>query len=270
MLPLRTLINPKIFAHIILQSKNEEFFSKGKKLKKDLKVKKDSLLELISNLESLIKKLKIKRKETEWGEYYQDNNYSTIAIRDKYKKVKKYLELTRTSKNVWDLGANDGYFSRIASSKNILTVSIDNDEEAVEKNYQIAKKENDAYLLPIFLDLNNPTPSFGWAGEERDSLFKRGPCECIFALALIHHLAITNNLPFDHIARFFSLMGRWLIIEFVAKDDSQVKKMLTLREDIFSKYTKEGFEKSFLAYFKIVRSDKIKDTERYLYLMRIK
>jgi len=39
--------------------------------------------------------------------------------------------------------------------------------------------------------------------KERKSLAERGPADTILALALIHHLAISNNLPLGKIASFF-------------------------------------------------------------------
>lgn len=270
LLPKKAFTNPKIFAHILVQSKTEDVFSKAGKPKRKLEIKKDSLLALNRSLEGLIESIEIKRKKSEWGEYYQDNNYTKNALQDKYEKVERFLKRSRARFGVWDLGANDGYFSRIASSKNIYTISIDNDENAVEANYRKAKTKKEKFLLPLYIDLTNPTPPLGWANEERDSLIERGPGDCIFALALIHHLSIGNNLPFEKIAKFFSLIGNSLIIEFIPKSDSQVQKLLSFREDVFANYTQKYFEKSFSDYFRIVTSEKISGSERSLYLMQKK
>jgi hypothetical protein len=129
-----------------------------------------------------------------------------------------------------------------------------------------AKKEKN--LLPLCLDLTNPSPSLGWAHEERLSIIDRGPVDMVFALALIHHLAISNNLPFDSIASFLHRLCRHLVIEFVRKEDSQVQRLLRNREDIFFHYTEEDFEAAFLAYFSILRKKRISETDRVLYLMR--
>jgi hypothetical protein len=110
----------------------------------------------------------------------------------------------------------------------------------------------------------------GWNGRERDSLFERGPTDCIMALALIHHLAISNNVPFEKIASFFAQLCTFLIIEFVPKEDSQVQRLLSSREDIFAEYGPTGFESEFSRYFKIMNMENIKDSERILYLMEKK
>ena len=90
------------------------------------------------------------------------------------------------------------------------------------------------------MDLTNPSPGLGWESEERDSLLERGPCDAALALALVHHLAIGNNLPLPMVARFLARVCRTLIIEFVPKSDSQVQRLLASREDIFPDYTRQA------------------------------
>ena len=173
-------------------------------------------------------------------------------------------------KNVWDIGGNVGIFSRISSDKEILTVCFDIDPVAIEKNYLECKKKNERYLLPLLMDLTNPSPDIGWQNMERDSFLTRGPADLVFALALIHHLAISNNVPFELISEFFSKNCKNLIIEFVPKTDTQVKRLLSSREDIFLEYDHEHFEKEFERLFIIIEKKEIKDSERIIYYMQNK
>jgi hypothetical protein len=99
------------------------------------------------------------------------------------------------------------------------------------------------------------------------SLIERGPAGIVLALALIHHLAISNNVPLDRLAGFFHSLSRWLIIEFVPKDDPQVQRLLASRKDIFPHYTPEAFEAAFGARFTLHRAEPVRDTPRTLYLM---
>jgi hypothetical protein len=100
------------------------------------------------------------------------------------------------------------------------------------------------------------------------SLLERGPADAVLALALIHHLAIGGNLPLRSIAEFFQRMSRWLVIEFVPKTDPQAQRLLVVREDIFSDYEQDVFERVFRELFLIMRSEKIVGSDRTLYLMR--
>jgi hypothetical protein len=141
------------------------------------------------------------------------------------------------------------------------------DPTAVEQNYRISKEAKEQNILPLLLDLTNPSPSIGWANQERDAFGGRGPADMVLALALIHHLAISNNVPLPQVADFLSTWGKWLVIEFVPKSDSQVQKLLVSREDIFPTYTREGFEAAFRQRFNIREAIPVRESERVLYLM---
>jgi len=157
----------------------------------------------------------------------------------------------------------------IAAEAGTNVISFDIDSVAVEKNYLQIKDKGVLNVLPLLQDLNNPSPSIGWALQERDSFIERGPVDICLVLALVHHFAISNNIPLIKIARFLQKTAKVLIIEFVPKEDSQLKRLLANREDIFPNYNQKGFEDAFSKYFKIVACESLKDTNRTLYLMEI-
>jgi len=227
---------------------------------------RQGLLTLVKNLKSAVQGLAWRAAGTEWAEYVTDNNYSEAAARSKRDTVQAFLRRSQPH-SVWDLGANTGEYSRAAREIAPLVVSFDVDPAAVERNYQRAKSNQESGILPLLLDLTNPSPALGWAGRERLSLEQRGPADTVMALALIHHLAIGNNLPLERVASYFSRLGRKLIIEFVPKADSQVKRLLLSRPDIFPLYTREGFEAAFRQHFTIDAVEPVQESERWLYLM---
>jgi ribosomal protein L11 methylase PrmA len=268
LLPKKTYFKLSILSHIHLHAMGQKKYE-GVHKKPNVKISKHNLLALIDNLESTIKSLSNRKQETEWGDYYQDTNYEDTSFEQKREIVGNWLE-TLKPRDVWDLGANDGEFSRLASRKNIPTIAFDIDPIAVEKNYLAVKKNGEKSLLPLILDVTNPSPSLGWADAERESFTSRGPVDVMLALALVHHLAISNNVPLEMIAKYFRSLCHTLIIEFVPIDDSQVQRLLTTRENIFHNYTESGFEKAFEEYFSVVEKKKIDGSERILYLMRKK
>jgi hypothetical protein len=69
------------------------------------------------------------------------------------------------------------------------------------------------------------------------------------------------------LAEFFSKICKFLIIEFIPKSDSQVQRLLLTREDIFDDFDQEHFEDEFLKFFKILKSEKILESERTIYIM---
>jgi ribosomal protein L11 methylase PrmA len=269
LLPLRSWLRFPLLLHIHLHARSQKYLL-NKNINVDKRTfSKKSLLSLIDSLESAISKLKWEPEKTEWSEYYKDTNYSQEAMFHKKKLVDDYIEEVKPNK-VWDLGANIGIFSRIASNKGVYTVSFDSDPSVVEKSYLQVKNYKERNILPLCVDLTNPSPSIGWSNKERLSLIERGPCDLALMLGLIHHIAISNNVPLIQIADFLSQICRYLIIEFVPKDDSQVQRLLRFRKDIFQDYDEKNFEKAFLNYFSILKREKIVDSKRTIYLMKNK
>lgn len=266
LLTFRTRLAFSLFSHIHLHARSQKRFAKHTLNKSDYKMGRLSLLGLIDSLESAVKKLNWQPNGTEWANYYEDTNYSPKARKHKKKIVAGFLDQIKP-KSVWDLGANVGVFSRLASDRGIETVSFDIDPAAVEKNYLEGMERKEENILPLVLDLTNPSPGIGWNNEERMSLAERGPTDAVLALALVHHLAISNNVPFIKIASYLSTICKWLIIEFVPKRDSQVQRLLATREDIFFNYTQQAFEQEFGNFFTIGDRVKIRDSIRTLYLM---
>jgi hypothetical protein len=213
-----------------------------------------------------VKKLNWQPSGTEWGEYYDITNYTDIAFEHKKNLLIEWLDRV-SPKAVWDLGANKGVFTRLASDRGINSMAFDIDPAAVEGNYQLVKSRKEKDILPLIIDLTNPSPPLGWHNRERESFSERAPADMVFALALIHHLAISNNVPLNQIANFFCDIGRWLLIEFIPKGDSQVQKLLQNRDDIFDHYTIDDFEETFRLKFVIHEKVKLQESERYLYLM---
>jgi hypothetical protein len=232
-------------------------------------VSRQALIGLIESLEATVRKLTWKPAGTEWGDYYDNTNYTDSAFEHKKQLVKEWAAEKKPA-IVWDLGGNTGVFSRQAASSAGFTVSFDIDPAAVEQNYRTVKAQKEQNILPLVLDLTNPSPAIGWDNTERDSFGTRGPVDLILALAVIHHLTISNNVTLPQLADFFAGHCKWLVIEFVPKSDSQARKLLASREDIFPSYTREGFETAFSARFKIHKSEAVRDSERALYLMEAK
>jgi hypothetical protein len=267
LLPNKTYLKFSLLIHIHLHSKSEKRYSDKKANIKKSKINLISLLALMDSLKTSVKSLKCKLQSTEWADYYEhNNNYCDNATQSKEKIVEDFLKQVKPKK-VWDLGANTGKYSLIASNEGAMTVSFDSDIAAVEMNYLQNCKKSKTNILPLFLDLTNPTPAIGWNNRERMSLSDRGPVDVIIALALIHHIAISNNMPLYMIADLFYSNANWLIIEFVPKEDSNCQKLLKNRKDIFATYTEVDFKDEFNKYFKLVKSEKIMDSKRTLYLM---
>jgi ribosomal protein L11 methylase PrmA len=269
LLPASSRLNVGLLSHLHLHAGAQKRYARATVSTHTARVGRTSFRGLIDNLRATVQKLNWRPAKTEWGDYYENTNYGAAALDDKQRLVAELLDrIQPAAQQVWDLGANTGVFSRLASQRGWYTVALDIDPAAVETNYVTGRAAGEKNLLPLLMDLTNPSAGLGWAHHERLSLAERGPVDALLALALIHHLAISNNLPLSHIARFLSELGEWLIIEFVPKSDSQVQRLLANRADIFPDYQSAAFEHAFAERFSILAIVPIPGTERTLYLMR--
>jgi len=272
LLPKTSWLNYSLLTHIHLHSKTQQAFANVAASEKpkinSRKISKFSYKALMESIGSCVQNQKLKSSDTEWGEYYSDTNYIEDSMRNKEKMVLEFLRAipTRTS-ILHDLGSNNGHFSRVAAKAGFHVISQDIDPVAVEKNYRQAKSDRANNILPLLQDLTNPSNDMGWALTERDSFLRRCEGVVVMALALIHHLAISNNVPLSKQSEFFATFADHLLIEFVPKEDSQVRRLLATREDIFTEYSEDGFERAFKARFNILRKECIEGSHRKLYLL---
>jgi hypothetical protein len=271
LLPARTKWSLGLFTHIHLHAKFVRQYSdtsapRSKQVARG-KVSQRALLAIIDSLQRTIESLKWQPAGTEWADYYDEHSYSSTGFQAKQQLVDRFIRQV-SPQSVWDLGANVGVFSRLAAAHGARTYAFDIDPACVERCYLQARDDAAGILFALWLDLSNPTPSVGWANRERASLLERGPADLIMALALIHHLAISNNVPLTNVAAMLAGLTTHLIIEFVPKGDPQVQRLLQSRQDIYSGYHRAGFEAAFSAHFEIVESVPVGDDGRIVYLMR--
>jgi hypothetical protein len=229
-------------------------------------VSRNAMIGIIESLERGINSLTWAPTGTEWSDYYANTNYTKASHEHKAELVARFTAQTG-AKVVWDLGANTGLFSRVAADSGAMVYSFDIDPATVERNWRNVVSNNETRILPLLQDLTNPSPAIGWGLDERSSLLDRAPADLVMVLALIHHFALSNNVPLGRIASFLRRVGRHLVIEFVPKEDSQVRRLLATREDIFPEYHLQGFERAFAPYFRVLERIPLRESVRTLYLV---
>ena len=273
LLPLKTRLHPALLAHVHLHAAAQRQFADGPPRTKDhseLQVSRVGLLGLLDSLRGAIQALHYEPKGTVWSDYYGHTNYSNDAMEAKHRTIDTWIgALPVRPERAWDVGANNGEFSRILSARGIFTVAWDIDPAAVEQNWRRCRQESELNLLPLVQDLTNPSPDMGWAGRERDGLLARGPADLVLALALIHHLAITNNVPLGGIAALFAeLCSQHLIVEWVEASDSQARRLLARHTGEVVGYDRANFRDAFSRYFTIEAEQEVEGAQRTLYLLR--
>jgi len=275
MLPMKAKLSPNTVIHIIahakMESKHGDARQAASKASK-VSMSKKQLVNLIDSLIGFVAGIKPPSIKTTWGDYYEDTNYSSVAMEHKKEIVERFAKQS-AGDVATDFGANTGEFSQILKDSFKTVIAPDIDPLAVERHYGHLKNQGESGIMPIVLDVTNPSPAIGWASTERDSFTDRSENDFITALAVTHHLRITYGIPLAMQADYFSSLlkpGGSLAIEFVPKDDSQVQRMLGVREDVFVDYELESFAEIFSEKFSPVDSVQVQDSLRTLFLFRKK
>jgi hypothetical protein len=226
------------------------------------------LSRLIESMMTLVTSLKLRGKPSTWENYYSEADTRDDYIEPKKKIIDAWIGTLGHVETALDAGANEGKFTDLLVQKGIEVVATDFDHAAINKLYRSYKAENKPGMLPLVMDVSNPSPAIGVNNKERTSFIERVNVDLCMALALIHHLAIGKNIPFIKLAHFFASMGNWLIIEFVPKEDPKIQEMLRQKTDIYSEYTEAGFVKAFEQYFILHQKQTIGGSKRVLYLFK--
>lgn len=264
LLPLKSRLNLGVWLHVYLQN-TTMISDKGNKAAARFSKKK--LTDLVSHLETIIRNFPADKPfKTTWSNYYDDTILSQQYVEEKEKIVLDMCSKTG-AKTVLDLGANTGHFSKKLAAQGLTVVATDTDSRCINKLYLDTSKNNALNILPLVVDVANPSPAIGFNNSERAAFHDRIQTELVMGLALIHHLVIGKNIPIPALAGYFKGIAPQLIIEFVPKQDEKVKQMLSTRPDVFADYDQEHFETAFSAYFTIADQVKIPGTERILYRM---
>jgi len=268
LLPWHTRLKPALLMHLHLHARAQEKHGRSTAGVRSQAFGRRAMLGLIDHLESAVGGLVDRDARGPWVDYYaHTHNYTAEAMADKHRLVASVIERV-APRTVWDLGANTGAFSRLAAERGAYTLAFDGDGAAVDRHFADCVSRNDRRILPLVLDLANPSGAIGWAHEERLSLLDRGPADLVLALGLVHHLRIANQVPFPMIAELFHRVGRSLVVELPLPADSQVEGMLARQPAFKDGYSQEAFEQAFAPFFAIEAVHPIAQAHRRLYLMR--
>jgi hypothetical protein len=161
----------------------------------------------------------------------------------------------------------------MAARQGAKVVAVDVDHDSVDVLYRsiAGAKGADAGIQPIWTSFMNPTPAMGFANRERRSFLSRHRAEAVLALALIHHLHVSERLPLPLLAREFAgFTSKWLIIEYVDPADPMFRSLPAFREDLYRGLTEEAFLQAFQPYFTFEEMTRLPGGLRILFAMRKK
>jgi hypothetical protein len=265
LLPLKSNFSMGVWLHVHLQNTVKRNI---KATASAARFDKTKLLHLLHHLESSILSFKNKRTGVSaWSNYYKETILSDTYLQAKEKLVKSFVK-GLSLETVLDLGANDGHFSYMLAEAGKQVIAIDADSQCINQLYRQVRKENVPNILPLNIDLANPSPAIGFNNAEREPFLERASAEMVLALALVHHLVFTKNITLPMIAGCFAQFAkRYLLIEFVPKDDNKVQKLVENKDLENIHYDELQFEHAFCEHFQILKKQVITGSTRTLYLM---
>jgi hypothetical protein len=275
MLPFKTKLNPLLYTNIHLLAKFEDKYKSeyGYNIK-TARLSKKAQINIIKSLYDYIKKLNLKEK-SEWSDYYSKTNYSDHSIVSKTNIINEWINNIKP-KTLIDIGGNTGFFVRSIKTKIEQALVCDIDNNTIDENYQTLKLNKETYITPFVIDILSPSAGIGFNNNERESFLSRikniKP-DVTFALAIIHHMTLSGNVPFNKSAEFFASFSKFLIIEFPKREDSWVKRLLNIKGQFithFDFYSINNFEKEYNSYFNIIEKLQIENSERVMYLLKAK
>lgn len=203
-----------------------------------------------------------------WSDYCRTCTYDERTFGEKNAFVERFLSESRPSR-VLDVGCNTGHFSRMAATRGSRVVAIDQDQAVVGALWRTARQEG-LDILPLVVNLARPTPALGWNNAETLSFLERsrGAFDAVFMLALIHHLLASEQIPLAEIFVLSALMTRrYLLIEYVAPDDPQFRRIARGRDALYSHLNIDFFEATASVSFRILEKLETGNHGRCLYLM---
>jgi hypothetical protein len=259
-----------VFRHVYLHSVAESRVTQGGTALKDEMGKagfgKELTLAMVKKLHKLVGKLRSKRSESGWKQYRETCSYSDADRATKDTFIRSAVEGMNPSIS-WDLGCNDGAYSRMIAESGGTVIAVDYDDVTVDALYQSLRTDGPENVLPLVMNLVDPSPARGWRNEERRAFTDRTKPDLVLALALVHHLAIAANVPLPEVVSWFRSLDATLIVEFVEPHDPMAAQLLGNKPaGMFESYRVDAFEKLLEEQFTITRREALPSGSRTLYL----
>jgi SAM-dependent methyltransferase len=220
----------------------------------------------LKNLEKAITGLKWDKQDSTWSDYSDRTHYDDRDMAAKERFVAAAVG-SRSPARVLDLGANDGHYSRLALQAGAeYVVAVDSDDLVVDRLYRDLRRGGERRVLPLVLDLSDPSPSLGWRSRERSSFVERVRPDLVLCLAVVHHLALTNTVPLDEIVAFLADFGAPVVVEFPHHDDVMASRLLARkRPGVFAAYHRDNWERVLRSRFKVLTTEILPGATRTLY-----
>jgi hypothetical protein len=221
----------------------------------------------LRGLQKAVEALRWGQQASTWSEYGDRAHYTQDDLQTKDAFVHEAIDRGEPPRVVLDLGANDGRFSRLAIEAGARSVvAVDSDDVVVDRLYRDLRTEGEQRILPLVLDLSDPSPGLGWRSRERPSFVDRVRPDLVLCLAVVHHLALTNTVPLDEVVTFLADFRSPVVVEFPHRDDPMAARLLARkRPGVFDAYDVVTFERALTSQFTVRSQRTLPSGTRTLY-----
>jgi hypothetical protein len=269
LLSVRDLFRSGVLTNVSLHARLErKHADSSRDVKTELKeagFRKELIVANVRRLEKLVDKLEWKPGVTAWSDYTATTSYDETDALRKEAFVREVVH-SRGWDLVWDIGCNEGRHARIAAENARDVVALDGDAAVVDGLYRALAAEGSTTILPLAVDVTDPSPALGWHGLERRTLEARGRPELTLCLAVLHHVAISGNVPVPEFLSWLAELQTALVIEFPTRDDPRVASLLARKKHrAHPDYDREPFERALAQRFDVSRKEELSGGTRILY-----
>lgn len=230
------------------------------------------LRRLFTHLDRALEKVKPPAtKRSQWSAYTEGGVHEPAYHERKRLLVEEILR-TMAPKAVLDLGCNTGSLSVVAATLGSRVVAVDSDAISVGVLFSRAVREN-LDILPLVVDLLDPTPARGWLNREYQSFIDRaaGAFDAVLAVSLIHHLMLAGGVPLAEILVFLGQLSSGIVVvEFVPRDDPMFVVLARGRDALHENHTRERFVALCQRDFDVIRADRFPGSGREVFALRKK
>ncbi len=227
----------------------------------------DVAKKVASKLSKTVEGLTVKRSTTTWSDYRQTCSYDEADTEAKEKIVRGAVS---TGDAVLDLGANDGAFTRLIADDASYVVAADFDESVIDGLYLGLKRDGVTNVLPLVMNLVDPSPGLGWRNAERARFDDRGDFDVVMALALVHHLIIGANVALPSVVEWLAARQCRVVVEYVHRNDPMVKTLLSHKpKGLFDDYTLDNFASELKRHFASIEATTLPGGTRTMFVVDV-
>lgn len=214
----------------------------------------------IIKLEDEIKSF-IKPAETSmWSDYHNTIDFSR---ENTFIRIIEIINDLKDAKSLIELASNQGKFAELILKSTHIekVIGTDYDKEAVDIMYTNNKNRDN--FLPLLFDMVRTN------GRKCDEyLYKRIKSDVVLALAVTHHLLLSQDISIDFIFKTMKkLTSKYIIVEFMplglySGDLDNIPPLPNF-------YKVEWFRDNFVKYFDLILDEKL-EVNRHVFVGKLK